>query len=157
VGKAKGDDVGWTVGARVGFDGLNVGLLVVGRDVGWLLGWRDGCIVGWRDGCVVGRDVGCRDGWRDGCVVGCCVGWPVGWRDGCIVGCLVGCCVGWPEGATVGLLTYPVILYFTTFEDWQFTHTSPVIGFRAMEDDKSQSLLEGAGSEVIVQLTVLMM
>ena len=138
VDKAKGADVGWTVGARVGFDGLNVGLLVVGRDVGWLLGWRDGCVVGWRDGCIVGRDVGCSVGWRDGCVVGCCVGWP--------------------EGATVGLLTYPVILYFNTFEVWQFTHKSPVIGFTAMEDEYKQSPpAGGAGSEVIVQLTVLMM
>ena len=39
---------------------------VVGREVGWLVGRRDGFLLGCADGREDGRLIGCLEGWREG-------------------------------------------------------------------------------------------
>ena len=97
-GEVGADECGDFEGPPVG---IELGLLVVGRKVGWPEGWlvgrADGCRVGWPLGwplgCIVGEPEGCEDGCIDGQLLGCTVGWQLGTRDGCPVG-LVGCEVG---------------------------------------------------------------
>jgi len=71
--------VGYLEGA---LEGIDVGLLEVGR--------TDGCPVG----CIEGVTVGWSEGWRVGCEEG-----PL---DGCVDGCLVGTLLGCSDGEEVG-------------------------------------------------------
>jgi hypothetical protein len=98
-----GGDEGFGEGMSVG---RLVGLSVLGRGVGCLVGFTDGCCDGLRDGFDVGgcddsRDGLCVGDWLGGDCEGMGVGTDVGGADGGLDGIGVGINDGCRRGASV--------------------------------------------------------